>query len=85
MALGQGLVPSLALPGPRFLSSWPRGSSIAGSLSPSGDGDVTYGALWVLGEDEVVDMSHSHGIEHWAPARTKRSSNQDPEVELKEG
>lgn len=38
-----------------------------------------------MGEDEAVDMSHSHSIEHGAPAWTECTSNQSPEVELKEG
>lgn len=70
---------------PHPLSSWPKGSAIAGSLPPSGDGAVTYGALWVLGEDEAVDMSHSHSIEHGAPVWTECSGHQGPEVELEEG
>ena len=30
-------------------------------------------------------MSHSHSIEHRAPAWTEGTSNQSPEIELKEG
>lgn len=84
-ALGQGLYPSLVLSGPHLLPRWPRGSSTAVSLPPFGHQDITYWALWVLGEDETVDMSHSHSIEHRAPAWTECTSNQGPEVELKEG
>lgn len=70
---------------PHPLSSWPKGSAIAGSLPPSGDGAVTYGTLWVLGEDEAVDMSHSHGVQHGTPVWTECTGHQGPEVELEEG
>lgn len=70
-------------PHPTLLSSPAHPEAV--SLLPFGDGDVTYCAPGVLGEDEAVDMGHSHSIEHRAPTWTEGTSNQGPEVELKEG
>lgn len=37
-----------------------------------------------MGEDKIIDMSHSYSIEDRAPVWTECTSNQGPEVELKE-
>lgn len=37
-----------------------------------------------MAEDETIDMSHSYSVEDRAPTCTECTSNQGPEVELKE-
>lgn len=37
-----------------------------------------------MAEDETVDMSHGYSVEDGAPTCTECTSNQGPEVELKE-
>lgn len=38
-----------------------------------------------MAEDETIDVSHSYSVEDGAPTCSECTSNQGPEVELKEG